>query len=221
MIYGTPKLVTDGLVLALDAANSLSYTSGSAIWKDLCTTNISGSLVNTPAYDRSNGGSILFNGSNNYVTVNRTLSTPITFCSYFKFTDLAKTYNTLINSYPHNTFAISINRNGVGDLNVFIGNGGGWQATIYNIATLAVNTWYHVTYVSTGSGSTLYINGNAVMTNATSPSGWGNKFYLGWIEIASGEYFKGNIATADIYNRALTQQEITQNYNSCRTRFGI
>ena len=67
--YRGPNIVTDGLVLVLDAANPTSYISGSTTWRDLSGNNNSGSLVNGPTFNSVNGGSIVFDGSNDYVEI--------------------------------------------------------------------------------------------------------------------------------------------------------
>ena len=65
----SPKVVTDGLVLYLDAANPKSYVSGSTTWGDLSRGGNNGTLVNGPTFDGGNGGSIVFDGVNDYGTV--------------------------------------------------------------------------------------------------------------------------------------------------------
>lgn len=65
----SPKIVTDGLVLYLDAANTKSYVSGSTIWNDLSRNNFNGSLINTPTFNSQNSGSILFDGVDEYVNL--------------------------------------------------------------------------------------------------------------------------------------------------------
>ena len=60
----TPPVVTNGLILHLDAGNRLSYTSGSTVWNDLSGNNNSGSLTNGPTFNSANQGSIVFDGSN-------------------------------------------------------------------------------------------------------------------------------------------------------------
>jgi hypothetical protein len=93
--------------------------------------------------------------------------------------------------------------------------------SIASSANMVINQWYQVSFTTTGSGSTLYLNGVNVGTSVHSPSGWGSTYYLGTIIIATGEYLKGNIANTQIYNRALTAAEIQQNFNANRGRFGI
>jgi hypothetical protein len=68
MIYGTPTIVTNGLVLNLDAANTKSYVSGSTNWFSLGNPSLSGSLINGPTFNSGNGGSIVFDGVNDYAS---------------------------------------------------------------------------------------------------------------------------------------------------------
>jgi hypothetical protein len=63
----SPKVVTDGLVLYLDAANPNSYVSGSTTWRDISRGGSNGTLINGPTYSSANGGSIVFDGTNDYV----------------------------------------------------------------------------------------------------------------------------------------------------------
>ena len=64
----SPKIVTDGLVLCLDAANSKSYPGSGTSWNDLSRNNNTGTLTNGPTYTSSFGGSSVFDGTNDYVS---------------------------------------------------------------------------------------------------------------------------------------------------------
>jgi hypothetical protein len=190
---------------------------------DLTGRGNTGTLTNGPTYSSSNGGSIVFDGTNDYVAINQTLSTPFTVTGFVRYTDQAKIQNSFINTNPHPTFLISLNRTGTGDIYVYIGNGSGWLATpaILSSTNMIVNQWYQVSFTTTGSGSILYLNGVNVGTSVHSPSGWGSTYYLGTIIVASGEYLRGNIANIQIYNRALSAAEIQQNYIATKSRYGI
>lgn len=218
-----PRIVTSGLVLCLDAANKNSYKGSGNTWLDLSGNNYTSTLTNGPTFSNTNCGNIVFDGTDDYVSITQTLSTPFTITSFVKYTDQSKGLNTLINTNPHPVLAISLNRLGGGELYVYIGNGGGWYATpsIASSSNMLVNTWYHLSFTSTGSGSILYLNGVNVGTSIYSPSGWGSTYYLGTIIIASGEYLKGNIASTQIYNKALSATEVLQNYNATKIRFGL
>jgi hypothetical protein len=163
-----------------------------------------------------------FNGTSDYIQVARTLTTPITVSSFMKYTDQSKTADMFLNSYPHAVLGISINRSGGGQLVVYIGNGSTWLGTpsITSSVNMTVNVWYQITFVSNGTTSDLYVNDVYVGSAAHAPSGWGNFFDIGMI-VQTGEYFKGSIATTQIYNRALSAAEVAQNFNALRGRYGI
>ena len=70
-IYGGPDIVTDGLILHWDVANSKSYTSGSSIIYDLSGNNNNGTLINNFFHSLDNGGGLVFDGVNNYIELNK------------------------------------------------------------------------------------------------------------------------------------------------------
>jgi len=215
------NIVTDGLILNLDGSWPNSF-SGTSTWYDLSPSKKNATLTNGPTLSTANGGSVQFDGTDDYATINQTLTTPITITGFIKYNDQAQGYNTWFNSYPHTVLGISLNRLGGGQIYIYIGNGSGWQGVpgIISSTNMVVNTWYHLAFVSNGSGSTLYLNGVNVGNSVYSPSGWGSKYYLGWIEIATGEYLDGNIGNTQVYNRALSPAEITQNFYAQGYRFG-
>ena len=224
MHYG-PRIVTSGLVLALDAADPLSYPRTGTTWRDLSGNNNTGTLTNGPTFSNTNSGNISFNGTNQYVSITQTLSVPLTISGFIKYIDQTKSLNTFMNGQPHPTLAISLNRNGAGNLQVYIGNGSAWLSTpsINSSSTISVNTWYNITFTCNGTVSTLYLNGVSVGTSANIPSGFGSYFYLGHLTdgASNSEYLKGNIASTVIYNRSLSASEVLQNYNATKTRFGL
>jgi hypothetical protein len=65
----SPKIITDGLVLALDAGNTKSYTSGSTTWFDKSGNANNGTLTNGPTFSSANGGSIVFDGVDDYIEI--------------------------------------------------------------------------------------------------------------------------------------------------------
>ena len=218
-----PPIVTDGLVFCVDAANQRSYPKSGTTWSDLSGSN-HGTMYNMDAsnFDESNGGGLVFDGTDEYVQVNQTLSTPFSICSFVKYSAPSKSYNTLINTNPHQVIDISLNRLGGGQLHVYIGNGSSWFATpSINLGsnTMLIGQIYQVAFTSTGSGSVLYLNGVQVATTNHSPSGWGSYYYLGRIGVATGEYLRGTIYNTMIYNKSLTGDEVRQNYEATVGRF--
>jgi hypothetical protein len=182
-----------------------------------------GTLANMPVYDYYNKGTLKFNGSSQYFSVTRTLSVPLTISGFVKYIDQSKSLNTFINGRPHNTLAISLNRNGAGNLQVFIGNGSSWLGTpsINSSTTISPEIWYHITFTCDGTTSILYLNGINVGTSANIPSGFGSYFYMGHLtdNASSSEYLKGNIANVQLYTKSLSAVEVLQNYEAQKSKF--
>jgi hypothetical protein len=181
-----------------------------------------GTTANMPLLDYYNNGSLRFDGTNDYLSVTRTLSVPFTISGFIKYADQNKSYNTFMNGRPHTTLAISLNRNGAGNLQIFIGNGSSWLgAPAISYSSLTVDTWYNITFTCDGTTSRLYLNGVSIGTSALIPSGFGSYFYLGHLtdNASSSEYLKGNIANVQLYTKSLSAVEVLQNYEAQKSKF--
>jgi hypothetical protein len=210
------SIVTNGLVLALDAGNTKSYTSGSTTWRDLSGNNNSGTLVGGVVYAESNGGSLVFDGVSGYVTIpsSSLLNTLTQF-----------TYMAYVNINPSDTYGAIISRSN--NLVWYAGRTTVAQRIyIGGIAPGDSNTFLppdkYAFICVTWDGSTVryYFNGilDGVITNTSSAL---NITPVTIGRYQTGEYFQGKINIIGIYNRSLSQQEITQNYNATKTRFGL
>lgn len=219
MRYG-PNIVTNGLVLALDAADRNSYVSGSSTWTDLSGNSNTGVLTNGPTFSSSNGGSIVFDGTNDCVVINNNAS----ILSTTAYTKIAWFYAT---SFGTNNNIISGGNSGqhafwlAGGNKLRAGHNGSWSTVISN-TTLSLNTWYFgaVTF-NTTTGWILYLNGVSENTNASTTTFTGNREVLLAAYGTGANVFTGRIACGLVYNRVLTATEILQNYNSTKSRFGL
>jgi len=109
---------------------------------------------------------------------------------------------TLINGTPHSGIGINLNRTGVGDTHVYIGNGSAWLTTIVASSNLSFNTWHHIALVRNGSTVKLYQNGKEVASTTTTPTGYSGPLYIGSSTGGASERFKGYIANLRITNHA-------------------
>jgi hypothetical protein len=93
-----PKIVTNGLVLALDAADRNSYVSGSTTWNDLSGYNYNGTLTNSPTFSNTNGGIISFNGTSQYIDCGNVLAslTSLSLECFVKFGTQSTSFNGII-----------------------------------------------------------------------------------------------------------------------------
>jgi hypothetical protein len=193
-------------------------------WTDLTGNVNNGTLTNGPTYSSANGGSIVFDGTNDNVnkssaTIN--LSAGVTMEMIFKSTDMNSRAQGFMQFNTGSNY-INFYAPGNGRLRwetwVPVGVAGGAYTTP---TALSNNTWYHAVGTYSNGSSVLYINGVSV-ASASQTSGTYSSSYTGTIVIGEyAGYMSGNIAKASIYNRALTAQEVQQNFNANRGRFGI
>jgi len=226
-----PPIVTDGLVLHLDAGDSASYPGSGTTWTDLSGNGNDGTLVNGVGYDSNNGGSLTFDGSNDYVGAGNLGSffTQGTISYWMYSTAVENFRNPFSTHYLGGNAGIRFEQyttaNPYGGFTVVIGNDGGSFAgySYLTSSVLSSNTWYNVVLVwnTTTNTATGYLNG--VQKFSSSHTLWATT--LPSISIGSGfsanRYFKGNISSTKIYNKALTPSEITQNYNALKGRYGL
>jgi len=238
----SPKIITDGLVLYLDAANTRSYVSGSTTWNDLSRGGNSGTLTNGPTFNNGNGGSIVFDGSDDYIitptglTPTLNITSQITLESWFKSTSLA--------NIPHGDGLFckglsSDNNSGVyemaltqsGSVNYPFFRIRTTSTLFYNPTNIVINLnqIYHIVCTYNGSIMRIFINGvesgsglsaSGLIQNNTQPLTIGVR-YIHTTVGGLDSFFSGNIYLSKIYNLSLSTTEILQNYNTTKTRFGL
>lgn len=244
-----PNIVRNGLVLALDAANSKSYISGSLNWIDLSNTGLSASLVNNIKYTQQSAGGLVFDGSSSYCNY----TSPHSYLSSSAIEVVFNCYDAPEASSPRKMICGYRHNNGYSNPTIgaiFI-QGKVLKASvittsqIYRIVSdtsyINTNNFYHVVLNKNIEIGVLniYVNGNLKGTttfDSSSYAQWsslgsyigGNEFDIGkstnlndsqgW---GSGSYFSGSINQIKLYNRVLSQQEVTQNYNATKARFGL
>jgi hypothetical protein len=226
-ITATP-IVTNGLVLNLDASRTSSYPNTGTTWTDISGNGNNGTMVNGPTFGTASGGQITFDGVNDYVST-----------SYFGGDNSNYTFSVWYNpSGNANTYPIQRGRDGSGSgWNILLGSdnssGNRYRTAVvinntimyitYSTFPMELNSWVNLTGVFiSGSKLSLYING--VLNNSvsvpvgnlrTSTDGW----FLG--SLSTSAYSNVKISVTQIYNRALTDSEITQNFNATKSRFGL
>ena len=215
------KIVTNGLVLYLDAGNPRSYISGSTVWYDLEDVSSSGSLINGPTFSSANVGSILFDGLNQYVQVQPITSlssTSYTISSWFKPISSTTGFATLLGIGSSRRILWNS-----GSKNILAQMGGIPSSVTSTANSVLTNQWSYVTYIYDKDlgKEYLYINGvyNAIANNPSSD--FNATFYLGFYGSLSFYLLNGNISMVKIYNKRLSDLEILQNYNATKSRFRL
>ena len=213
----SPSIVTNGLVLCLDAANSNSYVNGSTIWNDLSKSASNGTILNGPVFNPANLGSLFFDGVNEYVTTNISLTAQNT-VSFWLRPDSGSTANGIFDAYSAaGTSGVLIRRATSGTTTVFVADGSSQAGVTVNTPS---NSWTNLTLVNDGINARVYVNMGTPSTIARVHA-VGQPILLATRQRGGVNYWSGNIANIQVYNRALTLLEMTQNYNTTKTRFGL
>jgi hypothetical protein len=208
-------IVSDGLVLYLDAANTRSY-SGSGTSSNSLVGGIGATLVNGVGFTSSNNGAFTFDGSNDYINFGNSSAVQQ---SSGTLSAWAKA------SSPGGGYRGIIAKQGVYGLfytdSVLVAYDWAADAPRSTGVNIADNTWKNVvlTYQSgVSNGTRIYINGVSVLTTTiTVLNQTGNLF--GGAEANAGQYAACQISSFNMYNRALTAQEVLHNYNTTKGRF--
>ena len=219
MAFGNgPRVVTDGLTFAIDAADKNSYPGTGTTWIDLVALRNS-ILTNGPTFNSDNGGSIVFDGVDDFGS-STDINIPLITISIWVYKTSTAANQGLI---TRNNTVWGIAQ--ISDtLRVFLSVIGSYTDTGY---TIPLNQWVNIvyTYANTGvAGSqVVYINGTSVFTGAgsgTLSTGriQGRPFLIG---SANSTFWGGRIAQAQVYSVALTASEVLQNYNNQKSRFGL
>ena len=232
--YGSTSIVSDSLVLCYDAADTFSYPGSGTTWTDLSGNGLNGTLTNGPTFDSGNGGSIVFDGSNDAVkpTANAlfNIREQITVTAWVK-PDGAGSHRRIVNREEDNatydrSWALNLASNnklsvGFNDYDLNVGAN----------TALSDGTWYHVgfTYDKDAGGSDemkIYLNavvdatGNysTILDSSEKAPGIGAGYIY---NVNPDSPFEGNIANVHIYSKELSGKEMLQNFNAHRARFGV
>lgn len=230
----TKGIVTSGLILNLDSGSKSSYLGSGITWSDLSGNGYDGTLTNGPTYSSSNGGLIVFDGSDDYVVGvhNATLDVTgdMTAECWFKLTSNRSDWVCLFSKgelTAGRTFGLWIYQ--VTDPGYFLFQRYEPVGAQYPGAsitdTVRLDTWYQIVGVSSSTTLQLYLNGSLVATStyATASSYVSSTvpYNVGTIEQQNAYSHAGEIPISRLYNRALTSEEVKQNFDAIRGRFSI
>ena len=215
-----PNIITDGLVLNIDAGFVSSYPTAGTTWYDLSGNDSNGTLINNPAFTSANSGSIVWDGTDDYYNTGKT-ATQLGFYDA-NYTMEAWVYPT---SLTNDRTMFGTDQQGFRQgLHLVFRNGNIYQghyASDFNAGTVTVNNWYQIVYTFNASNGACQIFKNNVSQGTgtiASFIGTTNVVIARWAEQG---YFSGNGGIYRIYNRVLSSSEISQNYNAQKGRFGL
>lgn len=226
-VFANPNIVEDGLVLYLDAGNERSYTSGSIVWNDLSGNGNRGTVYNM-LHSTDNGGKFYFNDSTSVCLIPNSPSlnptTQLSIAAWVKFVTNSSDFifekgnvNTQYSLFSHSSDIVFRTYHS--------GDGSYHTQNPTKTAVGVVNgEWCYIVGSWDGTTKRIYVNGElkhsvaksgnlVTQTTAAAVGRFGGT--------TTGYYFYGDIAKVCVYNIGLTSEQIKQNYNALRGRFGL
>jgi hypothetical protein len=221
-----PRIVTDGLVFFLDAANTRSY-SGSGTSANSLVGGIGATLVNGVGFTSSNNGTFTFDGTNDYIAVsgsNFPLGNSPRTLNIWYYTNTSTWQANINNLFWYGTAAVTRQSFGI-DFDTYPmmefyswGDDINWNTSAPQVG------WKNLQIAYDGNLTLrIYELGALVATKTFSAqlnTVLSTDVQIGAITYIPG-YFDSNISQVSMYNRALTASEIVQNYNATKKRYGL
>jgi hypothetical protein len=214
-------IVTNGLVLNLDAGFVPSYPMTGSTWYDLSDNDNDGTLTNSPTFSSTNGGNIVFDGTDDFIDIGYKidlLNNDITQEAWVN-TDVMINWHGIISNMPSWGTGFSLQIGPIQKIAAMIS--GAYLTTSW---TPLVGVWYHIvaTHRSSDNLNVLYVNGvqeNSVIREISYVGNAVTK--IGVFYTSNSLPFDGKMGPVRSYNRALTSSEVFQNYNAQKGRFGL
>ena len=224
--YAFGQIITNGLVLALNAADKNSYPGSGTTWTDVSGNGNNGTLTNGPTFSSGSGGAIVLDGTNDYVSCGNNSSLQITqgtISTWVRTTSPGSSFRGIITK--QNNYALFTND---GVLVAYDWGNAQIRSTGTNIAD---GTWKNVAMsftTNTGTPSNnaiIYLNGSAILTTTIKQLNDTVEVQLAnggtFASVQFTQILNGSISIGLIYNRALSATEILQNYNAQKSRFNL
>jgi len=234
------NIVKDGLILYIDAGSPNSYyppNSGTS-WRDISGRGNNGTLTNGPTFNSSNGGSIVFDGLDDYTLISpstelASIQVPMSIMGWYWDNGTKPTptiFSQYLNTTPGNLVKLVRVQSGI--LTYFTSRAvaPGFQAFQLTGTTSQFNTWnfFAITTSGTLASHTITLTLNTT-TSTFSGTIMANPNTTVEVRFgaaqstfqSSNEFLAGRIGEIFVYNKTLTSTEISQNYNATRGRFGV
>ena len=226
MAYFTgPNIVTDGLLFAYDAGSERCYPGTGTSTTNIMSQASPGTLQNGVGFNTANGGFWEFDGVDNKIEVTNfptsVFNGSCTMESWVYWND--DTRSTILGNYDAGANDVNFEKL-TGKTLRFYWNRGERDVTASNVVVL--NTWQCVVFVrdTAANAFKFYVNGILVATvsnDGSNIASTGSTFRIGADSRNGSTVTNGDISTVRMYNIALTAEQVSQNYNAQKTRFGL
>jgi hypothetical protein len=215
-------IVTNGLILALDAAKRDSYPGTGTTWNDISGNRNNGTLTNGPTFDAGNGGSIVFDGVNDFISILGSTSITTATLLIWVYRDGAQP------NYAGIFYSRGFQANGMSFFSTTNNLSYTWNSSsstfTFNSNLNVPNLQWSMCAVSiSATNAILYVGSSSGLLSATNNVSNSSTIVNG-LRIASDNFwspFRGSVSNAMFYNRALSQTEILQNFNATKGRYGL
>lgn len=221
----SPRIVTNGLVLCLDAGSRKSYPGSGTVWNEL-SNNMSAELVNSPTFNSQKNGFFQF-VTDDYARIpnSTTLDTQTPSVEvWIKTNETSQTGFWFEKGTVNTQYSLFQEWTNIQWRRHY---GAGYSNLSTNTATyINTSSWYQIVGTFASGRRRLYINGNLVNSDAqtgtisTNSGGMSIGVYGGYSG-ARGYYYNGSLAVCRVYNKELTPAEIQQNYNATKGRYNL
>lgn len=204
-------------VLHLDANNPDSYPGSGDKWSDLSSNNNDITLYNGVGFDSSSGGALTFDGVNDWASISgfkSNITTAFTVSAWMKFDKYA--YMDILQLQGTSAFKWRISGQNT-YWNIY--NSSGWDNSLSYLMAPNINEWHCYTFTYDGADEKIYLDG--VLKNQFTKSitlATPTNFVLA---PSGGEILDGAISSVSIYNRALSNAEISAIFNALKARYGL
>ena len=220
---GGPSIVHDSsLVAGLEAADKNSYRGSGTTWTDLSPNGNDGTLTSGPTFDSGVGGSIVFDGGDDYVSVGDigdVFGTSFAVAMWVNPDDVDNR-REFIGQYADSNNWWRWGNDELDNWEIDVQDGGSRTVSVNPDWTVVAGAWQHIALSRNGSTWNFYRNG---VLDGTGDDASTVPDVAAVVQIgnSTGDNFDGKMSSAQIYNRTLSTKEISQNFNAQRSRFGV
>lgn len=227
--YRGPRIVREGLVLVLDAANPKSYPGTGTTWFDLSGNDYDGTLTNGPTYSGDDGGYLNLDGTDDHIVVSswdnsgtvQTIEmwarwrsgTGDMFVGFTSYDIWTSGGNLGFNTGAGDVYGISSAQ--VSNLNLVGTSQSNWHHYIFEFTTQVQNNKIFI------DGVMQELSQQIGTTNLTATRTFPSTFQIGSWNNSNGYYFVGDVAICRLYKKSFTEEEALQNYNATKSRYGL
>jgi formylglycine-generating enzyme required for sulfatase activity len=217
-------IVTDGLVLWLDAGITSSYPESGTTWTDLSGNKNNGTLTNGPTFNSTYGGSIVFDGVNDFITTGFTrgrLGNKFSISVWYKYQGTAgRTYTAIIGGRDVGDLTEFFIGKNIGNTNIGVQDGNYLGSFIIG-SNAFDGGWHNIVYTYENGTGKIYLDSVLRNTGSFTKCNDAEEILIGNEQEGAGYYFIGNISIVLFHNRSMSALEISQNFNAQKARFGL